>query len=186
MHMESTEAPALSRQSTCGGGIKPVTWIANLCCPAVENSSAGLQARAAPIRAPKRPYTFPSNLLELLFPSTRRRPVTRWRVCSISCRGRGVVGRHWHDLDALDARPVRWILESCFRLRSLSAGCRLCSPPTHCPKLDLIGLGRCLEQPGTDSYSTWFGWFITDVRVCAWNRRRSARALHMRRVPLSL
>ena len=112
--------------------------------------------------------------------------MTRWRVSSISCRGRGVVGRHWHDLDALDARPVRWILESCFRLRSLSAGCRLCSPPTHCPKLDLIGLGRCLEQPGTDSYSTWFGWFITDVRVCAWNRRRSARALHMRRVPLSL
>ena len=184
--MESTEAPALSRQSTCGGGIKPVTWIANLCCPAVENSSAGLQARAAPIRAPKRPYTFPSNLLELLFPSTRRRPVTRWRVCSISCRGRGVVGRHWHDLDALDARPGpldTWKLLS-VALVERSVSFVFTHPP--CPKLDLIGLGRCLEQPGTDSYSTWFGWFITDVRVCAWNRRRSARALHMRRVPLSL
>jgi hypothetical protein len=29
-----------------------------------------------------------------LYPSTRWRPVTRWRVCSISCRGRGIVGRH--------------------------------------------------------------------------------------------
>jgi len=42
---------------------------------------------------------------EALAAAHAARHTTRWRVCSISCRGRGVVGRHWHDLDALDARP---------------------------------------------------------------------------------
>ena len=70
-----------------------------------------------------------------MFPSTRWRPVTRSRVCSISCRGRGVVGRHWHDLDALDARPGP--LDT-WKLLSVALGVVCVYPPTHYPKLDLI------------------------------------------------